>query len=605
MELAARRYARKVLLIHLAALLVVVAIVGLAVKYLYDSARQQAIAHAADTQRLLAKQAALGISNYYEAVTGVMDLLQPTDADNTVEPPRPNRPNNNNSRGPNAQELRHRALQSGPLRRMVSSLGEGMWQSIQDKATMMFVVDSENDCDIVASVGDRDQQLDPPEIVAAIKPWLATVKHRSVSQYVSLRSGGAHVVAVPMRGPGGLVMLCVVPVASLERDVLRFINQDSNTRIAVVDSELRVVYSPDPNLRGRKVEEFGDDRMIEIAQRYQKLSQGGTEIFDHQRTFNGKTLQPAIVTPQPAKIFDEPWQIIIASDLTSVDAIVTPVFRDAMLWAGFVMLAMTTILVSTAIQLIRTRLKLERQQMERLNKELEQARQIQLNWLPRQPTDFKLIDIAAINKPASHVSGDFYNWFELPDGRYAIAIGDVTGHGMAAAFLMATTQFLLRALMQRVPDPGRVLTETNRQLNTMVFSGQFVTTLLMILDPQRRELLFANAGHFQPLVWKNGRCEVCSHETDLVLGVDPNQHYITHKITLDPDSRLLLYTDGVVEAQSLTGDRLQTPGLIQRVNGSDSGPKELVDTVVNIVTDFTAGRDLEDDLTLVAVQLRG
>lgn len=609
MELAARRYARKVLLIHLAALMVVLAIVALAVRYLYESARGQAIAHAAETQRLLVKQASLGIQNYYETISGVMDLLQPTEHEAANPPPQGagpggGQPRQNGNRPPNLQSLRRQALQSGPLRRLVSTLGEGMWHSISDKATMMFVVDSENDCEVVATVGDRDDQLDPQQVVEAVKPWLLTVKARQVSEYVPFRSGGAHVLAVPMRGPGGLIMLCVIPIDSLERDVLRYINRDGTTRIAVVDSTLRIVYSPDAMMQGRLVADLGNERMLDIVTRYQKLPHGGTEIFPTAKTVDGKTYEPAIITPQPAEVLGQPWVILIRSDLAEVDAVVTPVFRDAMLWAGFVMLAMTAILVSTALQLIRTRVRLERQQMERLNHEMEQARQIQLNWLPRQPANFKNIDIAAINKPASHISGDFYNWFELPDGRYAITIGDVTGHGMSAAFLMATTQFLLKALMQRVPDPGRVLTETNRQLSTMVFSGQFVTTLLMILDPQKRELIFANAGHFLPLIWSDGKCESCRGDSDLVLGVDASQVYRTHLITLPPQAKVLLYTDGVIEAQAMSGDRLTTEGLILKMNGATHHARGLVDRVVEIVADFTDGMEPEDDLTLVAVNLK-
>jgi sigma-B regulation protein RsbU (phosphoserine phosphatase) len=247
--------------------------------------------------------------------------------------------------------------------------------------------------------------------------------------------------------------------------------------------------------------------------------------------------------------------------------------------------------------------KVERQQMERLNRELSQARQIQLNWLPTQPYSFKSIEIAALNKPASHVSGDFYNWFELPDGRIAIVIGDVTGHGMAAAFLMATTQFLIRAFTQRVPDPGRVLAETNRQLSTMVFSGQFVTTLLMVLDVERRELLFSNAGHFPPLIHEDGKFRIPESDSDLVLGVDTTQEYKTYRTTLKPSANLLLYTDGVIEAEALNGDRLSTQGLVDRMNGVIANPAEMVKKVVDIVNDFSNGVDPSDDLTLVAIKI--
>ena len=93
------------------------------------------------------------------------------------------------------------------------------------------------------------------------------------------------------------------------------------------------------------------------------------------------------------------------------------------------------------------------------------------------------VDLAAANFPANHISGDFYNWFELPDGRVAVVIGDVTGHGMSAAFLMATTQLLVRTTMQRVTDPAACLEEVNRQLCTLVFNEQFVTLQILVLDP--------------------------------------------------------------------------------------------------------------------------
>src|SRR5438876_1116548 len=83
------------------------------------------------------------------------------------------------------------------------------------------------------------------------------------------------------------------------------------------------------------------------------------------------------------------------------------------------------------------------------------------------------LQIAAINQPATHISGDFYNWFELDDGRIVVTIGDVTGHGMAAAFLMATTQLLVRTIMPRVLDPALCLRQINKQLLMQTFNGQF------------------------------------------------------------------------------------------------------------------------------------
>jgi sigma-B regulation protein RsbU (phosphoserine phosphatase) len=135
-----------------------------------------------------------------------------------------------------------------------------------------------------------------------------------------------------------------------------------------------------------------------------------------------------------------------------------------------------------------------------LNRELAQAREIQLAWLPDNDDDPPNIDLFAVNAPASHISGDFYNWFQLPDGRTVVVIGDVTGHGMAAAFLMATTQLLVRTTMPRVLDPARCLEEINRQLCVQVFNGQFFTMLIAVLDVRNGTVDVATAWHPRPLV---------------------------------------------------------------------------------------------------------
>jgi sigma-B regulation protein RsbU (phosphoserine phosphatase) len=268
------------------------------------------------------------------------------------------------------------------------------------------------------------------------------------------------------------------------------------------------------------------------------------------------------------------------------------------------MLAMTGILVSTAMQMIRARSRFERMQIEILNRELTQARRIQLSWLPKKPIATHAIDLAAVNRPASHVSGDFYNWFELPDGRVAVTIGDVTGHGMAAAFLMATTQLLVRLSMQRVQDPGQCLTEVNRQLCTHIFTGQFVTMQLCVIDTSARTIELANAGHPAPIVGNGSSHEPLKIEPHLVLGVDPEIEYSTQTFPLEPGFTVLLYTDGVIEAQAMSGERLQISGLAKSLNGTGQNAQALAESVTTVVDHFRGGRELEDDLTLVAIRLQ-
>jgi sigma-B regulation protein RsbU (phosphoserine phosphatase) len=265
---------------------------------------------------------------------------------------------------------------------------------------------------------------------------------------------------------------------------------------------------------------------------------------------------------------------------------------------------MTAILLSTAIQLIRTRVRAERERHDLLEKEVRQAREIQLHWLPRPRANDGILDIATINQPASRISGDFYNWFEIPDGRTAVVIGDVTGHGMAAAFLMATTQLLVRNTLPLTQDPGRCLEEINRQLCTQVFNGQFVTIQILVLDPATGRVEIATAGHPGPLFGAGESFKPLKLEPNLVLGVDSTSTYPTEEFHLAPLSTVLLYTDGVVDVESSNGVRFGIDRLRQSLYGQSAGAQHVIRAVLKQIDAFRGKVPLGDDLTMVAVQLQ-
>src|SRR5581483_6058122 len=137
----------------------------------------------------------------------------------------------------------------------------------------------------------------------------------------------------------------------------------------------------------------------------------------------------SMVSVEPVHILDKQWYVVIASRLSDVDAVVSRLFHRAVIWAIFVAVSMTTVLVSTAVGLIRNRARMDRIRHDLLDRELRQARDIQLAWLPQRRMKSPTLELATINQPASRISGDFYNFFDLPDGRTVVVIGDVTGHG--------------------------------------------------------------------------------------------------------------------------------------------------------------------------------
>jgi hypothetical protein len=170
MELAARRYARKVLLVHLALLLLVLAVVATAVKYMYRSARGQALTQAQQTQELLTRQTALGIENYYDSVIYVLNLLQPAEneADAPMPPHRPGVRMNQQER-----DQRRRALESGPLARILSGISLSIWKNIENRASMLFVVDPQEQMAVIKVIGSSDDSIAATEIVKQAEGWLA------------------------------------------------------------------------------------------------------------------------------------------------------------------------------------------------------------------------------------------------------------------------------------------------------------------------------------------------------------------------------------------------------------------------------------------------
>lgn len=302
----------------------------------------------------------------------------------------------------------------------------------------------------------------------------------------------------------------------------------------------------------------------------------------------------------------EQWTVMAMSPLSEADSLVNKVFGSALWWAVFVSVSVAGILFSTSVFMIRSRVKLERARHEVLTRELEQARNIQLAWLPGPDEVPEGVDVAAVNLPASHISGDFYNWFSLEGGKVAVVIGDVTGHGMAAAFLMATTQLLVKMALQHTHDPARCLGVVNKQLCTQNFRGQFVTMLVVVIDPATGTVEIGTAGHPAPLLQRDGQLVPMEIEPRLVLGVDPTEKYATEGFIASAGAALILYTDGVIEAEADSGQQYGLERLMTVV-GHSGGPRVTPDArlkaIVDDVKKFAGSKPLLDDLTIVGVRL--
>jgi len=243
---------------------------------------------------------------------------------------------------------------------------------------------------------------------------------------------------------------------------------------------------------------------------------------------------------------------------------------------------------------------------EKLERELEVARQIQLSILPRSLPQNGRFEFAARMIPMSAVGGDFYDVLQLENGSLAVAVGDVTGHGVPAALLMALTVTLLRAEARRIESPSEVLQAVNRELMAVNDTGRFVTVLYGILDDSSGTFHYARAGHSLPLVVDARRQPVeVGHGVGQPLGLFEELLVDEASLDLVPGSMLLLYTDGVTEAVDAQGEFFGDERLLaalQSINGT--GPDQTCEAIWSALQAYQAGASQEDDVTLLAVGVR-
>jgi serine phosphatase RsbU (regulator of sigma subunit)/anti-sigma regulatory factor (Ser/Thr protein kinase) len=237
---------------------------------------------------------------------------------------------------------------------------------------------------------------------------------------------------------------------------------------------------------------------------------------------------------------------------------------------------------------------------ERIEQELRVAQLIQQQFLPKKLPELPGWQVAAFYRAAQEVGGDFYDFIELEGGRLGLVVGDVTGHGVPAALVMATTRSFLRAQAPHLGGPAEVLARTNEFLHADIPQNMFVTCLYGILDPATGKMRFANAGHDLPYVrTADGLVEL--RATGMPLGLMPDSRYEERDFALNPGDTMLLHSDGLAEAHAPDREMFGFPRVKGIVASKMSG-KELIDELIASLHRFTgAGWQQEDDITLVTV----
>jgi phosphoserine phosphatase RsbU/P len=242
--------------------------------------------------------------------------------------------------------------------------------------------------------------------------------------------------------------------------------------------------------------------------------------------------------------------------------------------------------------------KHERQQRERMQNEADEARAVQqalfLKAIPLVPG----FAFETAWHPAGAVAGDWFDFIDLGDERYGIALADVSGKGMPAALLMMATRAILRSLAKLDSSPSQTLLRLNQTLSEDFPMGKFVTMIYAVLDARSREITVASAGHLRPLLI-NGECAFLDVDTGLPLGLGTSS-YPEHKIKLKPGTQLLFYTDGITEAMNHDDEEYGPARLLEHF----LQPGACVDGLIEEVQRFGHGSDRTDDATAVLIRSR-
>ena len=237
------------------------------------------------------------------------------------------------------------------------------------------------------------------------------------------------------------------------------------------------------------------------------------------------------------------------------------------------------------------------------SEEIRAAQQVQKLLFPEAAPKLEGFDIAAAMFPAREAAGDYYDFFPLADGRLAVALGDVSGHGMGPALLMAETRASLRTLADHYAEPGELLTQANRVLTSASDETRFITLILAAIEPLHRRLVYASAGQRGYLMTPEGEWTQLE-STGLPLGIKPDTQF--PQVTLpkiSPGSIIAFFTDGLYEMESVTGERFGTERALDLILENRNRPAlNIVETLNTAGDNFRYPHIRDDDITIVIIK---
>ena len=256
-----------------------------------------------------------------------------------------------------------------------------------------------------------------------------------------------------------------------------------------------------------------------------------------------------------------------------------------------------TLSAPAALAIRNAKMAKEMIEKNKIQKEVEIVGEIQKSLLSQnKKEDFP---IAGINIPAKVVSGDFYNFSDLGDGKYGFGVADVSGKGIKSSLLMSKASSLYRCLSKTNFSAADLLIQLNNEICETISRGMFVTMLVGIYDSNKKELLLSSAGHEPPIIFSKDGIFTNYNEAGPPLGIMPNTKYQEHTISF-VNSSMYIFTDGITEIKNPNGEMLGSEGFQNYIKQYQSTPnnerlKIMIDDILN------KGHIQKDDLTIVVI----
>ncbi|HEX6096354.1 MAG TPA: SpoIIE family protein phosphatase [Thermoanaerobaculia bacterium] len=325
----------------------------------------------------------------------------------------------------------------------------------------------------------------------------------------------------------------------------------------------------------------------------------------------GRSVVSFVDTSQDEKLARA--QSIVAQDIRSAicaplvvgDAVLGVLYLDFQAYRGAVthedVHLVAQIARFAAVKLETTRLREEAIAKARLDDELRTAYVVQSRLLPATLPEIDGYAFAGTNRPARTVSGDYYDVIVRPDGRMYFIIADVSGKGVTAALIMASVATAFDIFTRTDPSPAELVRELNATLAPKTAPTKFVTLVAGLLDPKTGVVEFTNAGHVAPLVIsRDGVAQMKT--TDMVVGILPSAQYRNQTVTLSPGDSLVLFTDGVTEAENVEEEQLGLEPVAKLVTTLHGVPApRILETIEAYVGEFMGAAPAGDDVTMLAL----